>query len=87
MRDFRDAKAMAQALRDADVVPEDVLASPGFAFVRHQTRAGLLALERQLERRLKLYEDAQPLVANLLASAGSRPADDGRGADFRSSTE
>jgi hypothetical protein len=87
MRDFRDAKAMAQALRDVDVVPEDVLASPGFAFVRHRTRAGLLALERQLERRLKLYEDAQPLVANLLASAGSRPADDGRGADFRSSTE
>jgi hypothetical protein len=55
------------AMRDDKVLPEtDVLATPRFAFLRNMTREGLLAFKHKLERGLKRYEDAQPIVATVV---------------------
>ena len=57
--------------RDDDVVPEtDVLATPRFAFLRSRTKEDLLAFQHHLERRLKRYEDAQPIVATAVGERG-----------------
>ena len=59
------------AMRDDEVVPEtDVLATPRFAFLKSRTKEDLLAFQHQLERRLRRYEDAQPLVATVVSERG-----------------
>jgi hypothetical protein len=59
------------AMRDDEVVPEtDVLATPRFAFLKSRTKEDLLAFQHELERRLKRYEDAQPLVATVVGERG-----------------
>jgi len=59
------------AMRDDEVVPEtDVLATPRFAFLKSRTKEDLLAFQHQLERRLKHYEDVQPLVATVVGERG-----------------
>lgn len=47
------------AMRDGEVPAEgDVLASPGFAFLKNKTRDDLAALEQRHERALQRYADA-----------------------------
>ncbi len=59
------------AMRDDEVVPEtDVLATPRFNFLRSRTKEGLLAFQHQLERSLKRYEDALPIVATVVGQRG-----------------
>jgi hypothetical protein len=59
------------AMRDDDVVPEtDVLATPRFAFLKNMTKEGLRALQHQLERRLRRYDDAQPIVTTVVGERG-----------------
>jgi ClpX C4-type zinc finger/Glyoxalase superfamily protein len=55
------------AMRDDEMVPE----TPRFAFLKNMTKEGLLALQQQLERDLKLFEEAQPIVATVVSE--SRP--------------
>ena len=60
------------AMRDDEVVPEtDVLATPRFAFLKNMTKEGLLVFQQKLERGLKRYEDAQPIVATAVAERGA----------------
>jgi ClpX C4-type zinc finger protein/glyoxalase superfamily protein len=66
------------AMRDNEGVPAtDVPATPRFAFLKSQTKQELLAFLHQFEPRLKLYEDAQPIVATVLGEreqqTGARP--------------
>jgi hypothetical protein len=59
------------AMRDNEVVPEtDVLATPRFAYLKYRTKQDHLAWQHKLERYLKLYEDAQPIVAAVLGERG-----------------
>ena len=59
------------AMRDDEVLPEtDVLATPRFAFLKNMTKEGLLARQHKLERGLKRYEDAQPIVATVIGERG-----------------
>jgi hypothetical protein len=59
------------AMRDDEVVPAtDVLATPRFAFLKSRTKEDLLALQHKLERRLKRYEDVQPIVATVVCERG-----------------
>jgi hypothetical protein len=59
------------AMRDNEVAPEtDALATPRFAFLKSKTKQELLAFQHQFEPRLKLYEDAQPIVATVLGERG-----------------
>ena len=54
-------------MRDDDVVPEtDVLATPRFAFLKYMTKEDLVARQHRLERDLKRYEDALPIVATVV---------------------
>jgi len=60
------------AVRDGDVLaerdtPGNVLASPGYAFLKNKTREDLLALQQHAERELKRYEDAERIAATVLA--------------------
>jgi len=55
------------AMRDDDVVPEtDVLATPRFAFLKNMTKEDLVARQHRLERDLKRYEDALPILATVV---------------------
>ncbi len=55
------------SMRDDEVAPEtDALAAPRFAFLKNMTREDLLSLQHPLERDLKRYEDAQPIVATVV---------------------
>jgi hypothetical protein len=55
------------AMRDDEVVPEtDVLATPRFAFLKNMTKEDLVARQYRLERDLKRYEDALPIVATVV---------------------
>ena len=59
------------AMRDDEVLPEtDVLATPRLAFLKNMTKEGLLARQHKLERGLKRYEDAQPIVATVIGERG-----------------
>jgi ClpX C4-type zinc finger protein/glyoxalase superfamily protein len=59
------------AMRDNEVVPEtDVLATPRFAHLKYRTKQDHLTEQHKLERRLKLYEDAQPIVATVVGERG-----------------
>jgi hypothetical protein len=59
------------SLRDGDVPAEgDVLASPGFAYLKNKTRNDLLALQQHHERALKRYEDAQRIAATVIGERG-----------------
>jgi hypothetical protein len=59
------------AMRDNEVVPEtDVLATPRFARLKYRTKQDHLAAQHKLERLLKQYEDAQPIVATVLGERG-----------------
>jgi hypothetical protein len=59
------------AMRDGEVPAEgDVLASPGFAYLKNKTRDDLLALQQQHERALKRYENAQRIMAIVLGERG-----------------
>jgi hypothetical protein len=59
------------AMRDDEAVPEtDVLATPRFAFLKGRTKEDLLAIQHQLERRLKRYEDVQPVVTTVIGERG-----------------
>jgi hypothetical protein len=59
------------AMRDDEGLPEtDVLATPRFAFLKNMTKEGLLARQHKLERGLKRYEDAQPIVATVIGERG-----------------
>jgi hypothetical protein len=59
------------AMRDDEVVPEtDVLATPRFDFLRSRTKEGLRDFQHQLERSLKRYEDALPIVATVVGERG-----------------
>ena len=59
------------AMRDDEVLPEtDDLAMPRFAFLKNMTKEGLLAFQHKLERGLKRYEDAQPIVATVIGERG-----------------
>jgi len=60
------------AVRDGDVlaerdVPGNVLASPGYAFMKNKTTEDLLALQQHAERELKRYEDVERIAATVLA--------------------
>ena len=60
------------AVRDGDVlaerdVPGNVLASPGYAFLKNKTTEDLLALQQHAERELKRYEDVERITATVLA--------------------
>jgi ClpX C4-type zinc finger/Glyoxalase superfamily protein len=56
----------------ADEVPAvgDVLASPGFAYLKNKTRDDLLALQQQHERALDRYEDVKRIAAAALGERG-----------------
>jgi hypothetical protein len=74
------------AMRDDEVVPAtDVLATPRFAFLKSRTKEDLLALQHKLDRRLKRYEDVQPIVATVVGERGqwTREADIQPSADSR----
>jgi hypothetical protein len=59
------------AMRDDEVVPEtDVLATPRFAYLKNKTKEDLLTDQHRLERGLKRYEDAQPIVATVVGERG-----------------
>jgi hypothetical protein len=59
------------AMRNDEVVPEtDVLETSRFAFLKAMAREGLRAVQDQLERRLKRYEDAQPVVTIAVSEQG-----------------
>jgi hypothetical protein len=60
------------AVRDGDVLAErdvlgNVLASPGYAFLKNKTTEDLLALQQHAERELKRYEDVERIAATVLA--------------------
>jgi hypothetical protein len=58
-------------MRDDEMIPEtDVLATRRFAYVKNLAKDDLLAYERQLEHRLRRYEDAQPIVATVVVERG-----------------
>src|SRR5215470_17668102 len=55
------------SMRDDEVPAEgDVLASPGFAFLKNKTRNELLAIQQHHERALKRYENVQRIAATVL---------------------
>jgi hypothetical protein len=59
------------SMRDGEVpVAGDVLASPGFAFLKNKTRDELLALEQRHERALERYEDAQRTAVTVISERG-----------------
>ena len=59
------------SMRDGEVPAEgDVLASPGFAYLKSKTRDELLALEQRHERALKQYEDAQRTAVTVISERG-----------------
>jgi hypothetical protein len=59
------------AIRDDEVLPEaDILATPRYAYLKVMTREDLLTRQHQLERGLKRYEDAQPIVATVIGERG-----------------
>jgi ClpX C4-type zinc finger/Glyoxalase superfamily protein len=59
------------SMRDGEVPAEgDVLASPGFAYLKNKTRNDLLALQQHHERALKGYEDAQRIAATVISERG-----------------
>jgi hypothetical protein len=59
------------AMRDDEVPPEtDVLATPRYAFLKDMTREDLLTRQNKLERGLKRYEDAQPIVTTVIGERG-----------------
>jgi hypothetical protein len=59
------------SMKNGEVPAEgDVLASPGFAYLRNKTRDELVALEQRHERALKGYEDAQRSAATLIGEDG-----------------
>jgi hypothetical protein len=59
------------AMRDGEVpAAGDVLASPGFAYLKNKTRDSLLALQQRHERALQRYEDAQRIAASVLGERG-----------------
>src|SRR5262249_17595236 len=60
------------AVRDGDMLaerdaPGNVLASPGYAFLKNKTTEDLLALQQHAERELKRYEDVERIAATVLA--------------------
>ena len=59
------------SMRDGEVPAEgDILASPGFAYLKNKTRDELLALEQRHERALKQYEDAQRTAVTVISDRG-----------------
>jgi ClpX C4-type zinc finger/Glyoxalase superfamily protein len=59
------------SMRDGEVPAEgDVLASPGFAYLKNKTKEELLALQQHHERALKRYEDAQCITATVIGERG-----------------
>jgi ClpX C4-type zinc finger/Glyoxalase superfamily protein len=58
----RDGAVLAE--RD---VPGNVLASPGYAFLKNKMTEDLLALQQHAERELKRYEDVERIAATVLA--------------------
>jgi hypothetical protein len=59
------------SMRDEQVPADgDVLASPGFAYLKNKTKEDLLALQQQHERALKRYEDAQRITATVIGERG-----------------
>jgi hypothetical protein len=48
-------------------VPENVLTSPGYAFLKNKTTEDLLALQQHAEREVKRYEDVERIAATVLA--------------------
>jgi hypothetical protein len=59
------------SMRDGEVPAEgDVLASPGFAYLKNKTKDELLALAQHHERTLKRYEDAQRITATVIGERG-----------------
>lgn len=63
------------AMRHDEVIPEgDVLASPGFAYLKNKTKQELVALQQTFERGLRGYDDAQRVAEIVL---GERRTSDG----------
>ena len=59
------------SMRDGEVPAKgDVLASPGFAYLKNKTKEELLALQQHHERALKRYEDAQRIAATVIGERG-----------------
>jgi hypothetical protein len=59
------------AMRDDEVLPEtDVLATPRYAFLKSMTKEALFDRQHKLERGLKRYEEAQPIVATAIGERG-----------------
>jgi hypothetical protein len=55
------------SMRDGEAPAEgDILASPGFAYLKNMTREKLLTLQRNHERALKRYETAQRIGATVI---------------------
>src|SRR6202030_2001481 len=56
------------AMRADEPVPEgDILASPGFAYLRDKTREELVALQQKFERGLRGYDDGQRIAEIVLS--------------------
>jgi hypothetical protein len=59
------------SMQDGEVpAADDVLASPGFAYLKNKTRDDLLVLAQRHERALKRYEDAQRIAATVPGERG-----------------
>jgi hypothetical protein len=59
------------SMQDDEVLAEgDILATPGFAYLKNKTREDLLALQQNHERALKRCEDAQRIAATVLGERG-----------------
>jgi hypothetical protein len=59
------------AMREGEVpAAGDILASPGFAYLKNKTRDDLLALQQHHERALQRYEDVQRIAASVLGERG-----------------
>jgi hypothetical protein len=71
-RELHQIKRML-SMRDGEVpAAGDVLASPGFAFLKHKTKEEIAAILQHHERALKRYEDAQRIAATVLSERGQR---------------
>jgi hypothetical protein len=59
------------SMRDGEVPAEgDILASPGFAYLKNMTREKLLTLQQNHERALKRYQDAHRITATVIGERG-----------------
>jgi hypothetical protein len=54
------------AMEDGEVLAEDILTSPRFAYLNEKTRDELLDMRQETQRTLNLYEDALRIGTKVL---------------------